>query len=41
MLFENLDAKGFDLTEDEIKKINGLNQNLRFNDSRTVCLTIS
>jgi D-xylose reductase len=32
MLLENLDAKNFDLTADEIKKIDGLNQNLRFND---------
>jgi D-xylose reductase len=32
MLLENLDAKGFDLTEEELKKINGLDQNLRFND---------
>ena len=32
MLLENLDAKGFDLSEEEIKKINGLNLNLRFND---------
>jgi D-xylose reductase len=32
MLLENLDAKGFDLTEEEIKKINGLNLNMRFND---------
>jgi len=32
MLLENLDAKGFDLTDEEIKKIDGLDQNLRFND---------
>jgi D-xylose reductase len=32
MLLENLDAKGFDLTEEEIQQINGLDQHLRFND---------
>jgi len=32
MLLENLNAKGFDLGEAEIKKINGLNLNMRFND---------
>jgi len=32
MLLENLDAKGFDLAEEEINKINSLNLNLRFND---------
>jgi D-xylose reductase len=37
-LLENLDAKGFDLTDSEINKINGLNQNLRFNDPLMVSL---
>ncbi len=37
-LKENLDAKGFDLTDAEIKKISGLNQNLRFNDPLVVCI---
>lgn len=32
MAAENLEAKGFDLTAEEIKKINGLDRNLRFND---------
>ncbi|KAF4624891.1 hypothetical protein G7Y89_g13279 [Cudoniella acicularis] len=32
MLLENLDAKEFDLTEEEIKKIDALDQGLRFND---------
>jgi D-xylose reductase len=32
MLAENLDARGFELTEAEIKKISGLDQNLRVND---------
>jgi D-xylose reductase len=32
MLLDNLDAKGFDLTEDEIKQIDSLDRNLRFND---------
>lgn len=37
MLLDNLDAKNFDLTAEEIKKIDGLNQNLRFNDPWIVC----
>lgn len=36
MATENLAAKGFDLTTEEIKKINGLDRNLRFNDPLTV-----
>ena len=32
MLRENLDARGFDLTDQEIKKISGLDRGLRFND---------
>jgi D-xylose reductase len=36
MLLENLDAKGFYLSEEEIKKINGLNMNMRFNDPLVV-----
>jgi D-xylose reductase len=32
MLLDNLDAKGFDLTEEEIKKIDGLDRGLRFNN---------
>jgi D-xylose reductase len=39
MLLENLDAKGFDLTEEEIKKINDLDQNLRFNDPLMVSVS--
>jgi hypothetical protein len=39
MLLENLDAKGFDLTEEEVKKINSLNLNLRFNDPLEVSIT--
>jgi hypothetical protein len=38
MSLENLDAKRFDLNEDEIKKINGLNLNLRFNDPLMVSM---
>lgn len=37
MLEDNLNAKDFDLTEAEIKKISGLDQNLRFNDPLVVC----
>jgi D-xylose reductase len=40
MLLENMDAKGFDLTEEEIKKISGLNLNLRFNDPLMVSAEI-
>jgi D-xylose reductase len=36
MAMENLDAKEFDLTEEEIQKINKLDRNLRFNDPLTV-----
>ncbi|KAH9218212.1 D-xylose reductase [Leptodontidium sp. 2 PMI_412] len=32
MLLDNLNAKGFDLTGEEIKKISALNRNLRFNN---------
>ncbi|KAH6674879.1 D-xylose reductase [Halenospora varia] len=32
MALENLDAKGFDLTEEEIQRIDKLDQGLRFND---------
>lgn len=40
MLLENLDAKGFDLAEEEINKINSLNLNLRFNDPLKVSTII-
>jgi D-xylose reductase len=42
MLLDNLNAKGFDLTKEEIEEINGLDQNLRFNDPLTYfgCLPI-
>jgi len=36
MLLENLDAKGFDLSQEEIKKIDGLNLNMRFNNPLVV-----
>ncbi|KAH7390397.1 NADP-dependent oxidoreductase domain-containing protein [Cadophora sp. MPI-SDFR-AT-0126] len=32
MLVDNLDAKGFDLTDEEIGRISGLDRNLRFNN---------
>lgn len=35
-LAQNLDVCSFDLTDDEIKKISGLNKNLRFNDPLNV-----
>jgi D-xylose reductase len=38
MLLENLDVNNFDLTEEEINKIDGLDQNLRFNDPFIVCI---
>jgi D-xylose reductase len=41
MLLENLDAKGFNLTEEEILRIDGLDQNLRFNDPWVVSRTPS
>ncbi|KAH3666019.1 hypothetical protein OGAPHI_004208 [Ogataea philodendri] len=34
-LIQNLDVNNFDLTEEEIKQINSLNQDLRFNDPWT------
>jgi len=40
MLLENLDAKGFDLTPEEIKKISALDQNLRFNDPLIVSFPV-
>jgi D-xylose reductase len=40
MLLENLDAKGFDLTLEEIKKISALDQNLRFNDPLIVSFSV-
>ena len=40
MLLENLDAKGFDLTPEEIKKISALDQNLRFNDPLIVSFSV-
>lgn len=36
MLLDNLNAKGFDLTGEEIKKISGLDQHLRFNNPLVV-----
>jgi D-xylose reductase len=42
MLLDNLNAKGFDLTKEEIDQIDALDQNLRFNDPLTYfnCLPI-
>jgi D-xylose reductase len=40
MLLENLDAKGFDLTPEEMKKISALDQNLRFNDPLIVSFSV-
>lgn len=40
MLLDNLDAKGFDLTEEEIKKISGLDRNLRFNNPLVVSVPL-
>jgi len=37
-LQQNLDVTSWDLKEDEIKEISGLNEGLRFNDPKNVCL---